>query len=113
MAKQKSKAKIAPETADMAAIKMTAKASSKVKVKVKKKISVDSVQWLLPGDHELVIAFAVPGSHPSDVCPICSLAISGHGLLAGARICPGDYVVDDVDGKSKGYSPAEFAALFE
>ena len=83
------------------------------KNKVKIKIEVDAVEWLLHGDHEKVIPFTVPGSQMTDVCPDCGNTIQEHGLLAGVKVCPGDYIIDNTDGKSKSYKPADFTAQFE
>lgn len=51
------------------------------------------------------------------ICSICSREMSEHGFMdlpgGGHPICPGDFIVTDVDGERFSLRPAVFAQLYE
>ena len=75
-------------------------AKKQYKQKLKK---IDATEWLVDGDHEGIEMFV---DAPDLPCELCGVALAEHGLikashaigLHGGRVCPGDYVIDELSG---------------
>ena len=81
--------------------------------KYTKIIVVDAIIWNKLGDHPMVVEPIFYFSSPSDLCPICRQKLLEHGTLNGQRVCPGNYIVDDVDGSTISLTPEQFAKRYE
>jgi hypothetical protein len=70
---------------------------------------VEAVQWKAEGDHIAVTDYG------KSLCKRCNKAMQRHGLLAGAIVCPGDFIVSKEGEKDKFRvcSAAEFHEKFK
>lgn len=66
---------------------------------------------------DLVRYFRHPGIVGSDLCPKCGQEFHIHGWIdrepEGLRVCPGDWIVEGLNGEHYPMRPEEFAASYE
>ncbi len=107
----------------------------------KKSVIVEAVQWFKNGDHPLDYSFGPNGISPEErkargeegdvvhyyrfsdddtdshrVCPFCRHTMHEHGYVytqKGGVVCPGDWIVTDVNGCRHPVKPDDFAATYE
>ena len=85
------------------------------KQKLKK---IEATEWLADGDHPGIEMFSTAPDLP---CELCGLPLVEHGLIkashaagpAGDRVCPGDYIVDKLDGKIVKQRKSDFESNWE
>ena len=103
----------------------------------KKPVEVQATQWFKNGDHpedgtevfksgefkgellegKVVRYYQGPNVDIHSICGQCGGVIDAHGwvdtLERGYRVCPGDFVITDVNGGHYPYKPRIFALKYE
>ena len=83
---------------------------------------LEAVQWNKPGDHFLVEPYGFIPSHHNPLCDRCGRNLEKHGKLADYRriaiihhrVCPGDWILEDVfTGEVSYCSQLHFEQLFD
>lgn len=88
---------------------------------IKKPVRVDAYQWFKIGDSagNGVVDVMRWGSPEVDtlLCAFCNNLMSEHGYLhafqVGHVVCPGDYIVTDIDGKQYVCKPNVFVQEYD
>lgn len=76
----------------------------------KKIIAVEAVQWNQSGDHPDVRSFPTTLGYP---CPKCNQEFQTHGIIKDMIVCPGNYIVEDVDESITVLTSEEFSKRYE
>ena len=85
----------------------------------KKPVVVEASQWFKNGDHPAVEPWTQrrPGREPKFPCQYCGKPLGEHGwietLEGGHIVCPGDYIIQGVQGEFYPCKPDIFEATYE
>lgn len=102
----------------------------------KKPVDVEATQWFKNGDHpeddttrggstpngqhwegEIVRYFRDPDIDGNTICKQCNILMRRHGWIdtfeGGRIVCPGDFIITDVDGEKYPCKPGIFKKTYE
>lgn len=93
----------------------------------KKPVVITACQWFKNGDHysdgdpktegETVRYYRTPDATCDSKCRVCGVRLFAHGwidtLEGGLRVCPGDFIIEGIEGEYYPCKPDIFYATYE
>ena len=83
----------------------------------KKPVVIDADKWVKNGDHPEVGYYRSPDDSGNRVCGKCEWTMAFHGwidtLEGGHVVCPGDWIIKDIEGGFYPCKPYIFGATYE
>jgi hypothetical protein len=75
----------------------------------RKPVEVDAVQWFKDGDHPAVTSFP----RREGICRQCEKPRNNHGELNFYLVCPGSWIITELNGEVNPCTPDIFNRLYE
>jgi len=96
---------------------VTASQENAILYYTKKPITVEAHQWHKNGDHKDVLPYRSPLEPEDAICTLCGRPVRDHGCVKTFEdmrpVCPGDWIIDDGEGKRYIRKPDVFDATYE